>query len=68
MYVLVCISIGGEGGAMEPAWALQWGVFADRSRVVLLLWVVCVFFLSCVCCAFVRVCLFVPCGRLLGED
>ena len=23
-------------------------------------------FLSCVCCAFVRVCLCVPCGRLLG--
>ena len=25
------------------------------------------FFLSCVCCAFVRVCLFVPCGHLLGK-
>ena len=24
------------------------------------------FFLSCVCCAFVLVCLFVPCGRLLA--
>ena len=27
---------------------------------------VCVF-LSCVCYAFVRVCLFVPCGHLLGK-
>ena len=25
------------------------------------------FFLSCVCYAFVRGCLYVPCGRLLGE-
>ena len=25
------------------------------------------FFLTCVCCAFVRVCLFVPCGHLLGK-
>ena len=25
------------------------------------------FFLSCVCYAFVRVCLFVPCGHLLGQ-
>ena len=25
------------------------------------------FFLSCVCYAFVRVCLYVPCGRLLGK-
>ena len=24
------------------------------------------FFLACVCYAFVRVCLFVPCGHLLG--
>ena len=26
-----------------------------------------VFFLSCVCYAFVRVCLYVPCGHLLGK-
>ena len=25
------------------------------------------FFLSCVCFAFVRVCLYVPCGHLLGK-
>ena len=25
------------------------------------------FFLSCVCYAFVRVCLYVPCGQLLGK-
>ena len=37
----------------------------DRSKVVLLLWIIYVF-LSFVCYAFVRVCLFVPCGHLLG--
>ena len=28
---------------------------------------ICVFFLSCVCYDFVRVCLYVPCGHLLGK-
>ena len=37
-----------------------------RSKVVLLLWIFYVF-LSCVCYAFVCVCLFVPCGHLLGK-
>ena len=27
----------------------------------------CVFFLSCVCYVIVRVCLYVPCGHLLGK-
>ena len=35
--------------------------------MVLLLWFFNVFFLSCVCCAFVRVCLYVPCDHLLGK-
>ena len=65
MCVLVCKRIGGEVGAVETVWALPWGVFVDRSKVVLLL-CLC-FFLSCVCSAFARVCLFVPYGRLLGE-
>ena len=38
--------------------------FTDRSKAVLFLWI---FFLSCVCYVFVRVCLFVPCGHLLGK-
>ena len=42
--------------------------FTDRSKAVLLLWnFLWVFFLSYVCYAFVRVCLFVPCGHLLGK-
>ena len=35
----------------------------DCSKAVLLLWIFYVF-LSCVCYAFVCVCLFVPCGHL----
>ena len=40
--------------------------FTDRSKAVLLLWIFYVL-LSCVCYAFVRVCLYVPCGHLLGN-
>ena len=39
---------------------------ADRSKAVLLLWIFRVF-LSCVYYAFVCVCLYVPCGHLLGK-
>ena len=39
----------------------------DRSNSVLLLWIFYVFFLSCVCYVFVRVCLYVLCGHLLGK-
>ena len=42
------------------------GCFVDGSKAVLLLWIFCVFVLSCVCYVFVRVCLCVLCGRLLG--
>ena len=38
----------------------------DHSKAVLLLWIFYVF-LSCVCYAFICVCLFVPCGHLLGK-
>ena len=41
--------------------------FTDRSKAVLLLWIFYVFVLSCVCYVFVRVCLYVLCGHLLGE-
>ena len=41
--------------------------FIDLSKAVLLLWIFYVF-LSCVCHAFVGVCLFVPCGHLLGKS
>ena len=41
--------------------------FTDRSKAVLLLWIFYVFVLSCVCNVFVRVCLYVLCGHLLGK-
>ena len=41
------------------------GVFSDSSGLVLLLWIICVVSVL-FCCAFVRVCLLVLCGRLLG--
>ena len=41
-------------------------IFTDRSKAVLLLWIFYVFVLSCVCYVFVRVCLYVLCGHLLG--
>ena len=40
--------------------------FTDHSKAVLILWIFSVF-LSCVCYTFVRVCLYVPCGHLLGK-
>ena len=40
--------------------------FTDRSKAVLLMWIFYVF-LSCVCYAFVCVCIYVPCGHLLGK-
>ena len=51
----------------ETSLNLQVKYFTDRSKAVLLLWIFYVFFLSSVCYAFVRVCLFVPCGHLLGK-
>ena len=37
------------------------------SSLVPRLWIVYGFFLPCVCIAFVRVCLYVLCGHLLGK-
>ena len=41
--------------------------FTGCSKAVLLLWIFYVFVLSCVCYVFVRVCLYVLCGHLLGK-
>ena len=41
--------------------------FTDHSKAVFLLWIFYGVFLSCVCYAFERDCLFVPCGHLLGK-
>ena len=49
------VRLARETGLSPP---VKW--FTDRSKAVLLLWIFYVFFLSCVCYAFVCVCLFVP--------
>ena len=54
--VLVCVWAGGEVGAPLGRLGPPVGYFAGRSGAVLLLWIVCGFFLSCVCSAFVRAC------------
>ena len=61
----VHVWIGGEVGAVRPVWDLQWNILLS----VPMRYFFCgsFLFLSCVCCAFVRVCLFVPCGHLLGK-
>ena len=67
----LCVLIPSE---LRVSWRRETGLsppvkyFTDRSKAVLLLWIFHVFFfLSCVCYAFVCVCLFVPCGHLLGK-
>ena len=60
--VLIHIWIKDEVGAVKPV-----KYFTDRSKAVLLLWIFYVFVLSCVCYVFVRVCLDVLCGHLLGK-
>ena len=41
--------------------------FTDPSKAVFLLWILYVFVQSFVCYVFVRVCLYVLCGHLLGK-
>ena len=64
--VLIHIWIQGEVGAVKPVKALQQNILMTVPRWFFF----CgsfTFFLSCFCYAFVRVCLFVPCGHLLGK-
>ena len=72
------LSCGPSVCGLGPHLSWGWGVrrwtglsppvkcLADRSRAVLLLWIFFMLFLSCVCYAFVCICLYVPCGHLLG--
>ena len=65
--VLIHIWNKGEVGAPLNRISPPVKYFTDRSKAVLLLWIICVFVLSCVCYVFVRVCLYVLCGHLLGK-
>ena len=64
--VLVHLRIKGKVGAVKLGLSPPVKYFTDRSKGVLF----CGYFmfsLSCVCYAFVCVCLYVPCGHLLGK-
>ena len=63
--VLIHILIKGEVGSTGLSPPVKY--FTDRSKAVLLLWIFYVFVLSCVCYVFVRICLYVLCGHLLGK-
>ena len=65
--VLIHIWIKGKVGAVKTSFSPPVKYFTDRSKAFFLLWIFYVFFLSCVCYAFVSVCLYVPCGHLLGK-
>ena len=54
--VLIRIWVGGGGWRREAGLSPPVEYFADRSRVVLLLWIFCVFSVLCLLCL---------CGRLL---
>ena len=64
--VLVYIRIKGGGWRRGTGISPPVKYCTDHSKTVLLLWIFYVF-LSCVYYVFVCVCLFVPCGHLLGK-
>ena len=64
--VLVRVWVGGGIGAFGPVWAIRWCVFCWPFRGGASFVDLLCFFSSFVCCVFVRVCLCVLCGRLLG--
>ena len=65
---LIHIWTKGEVGALlnrfKPSSKILYWLFQGG----LLLRIFYVFFLSCICYAFVHVCLYVPCGHLLGKS
>ena len=64
--VLTHIWIKVEVGAVKPVKALQWNIYWPSQASTSFVDPLC-FFLSCVCYTFVRVCLYVPSGHLLGK-
>ena len=63
LFVLIHFRIKGEVGTVKHFWALQF--FTDYSKVVLLLWIIFVIWVSCQLCCLV--CSLQPCGHLLGK-
>ena len=66
LFVLINIRNKGEVCAIKLVKALQFNIFTDRSKAVLLLWIICVTCILCLSCSLV--CSLQPCGHLLGKD
>ena len=62
--VLIHILTKGEVGAVKSVKA-QLNNFTDRSKAVLLLWIICV--ITVLCLSRFRVGTSLPCGHLLGK-
>ena len=62
--VLIHILTKSEVGAVKLVKALQYNIL-NCSKVVLLLWIICVIYVLCLSCF--HVCLLLPCGHLLGR-
>ena len=58
--VLIRVWVEVGVGTVGPVWALQWNIFTDRFRAVLLLWIICVFSVLCLMspCACLFICAF----------
>ena len=65
--VVIHIWTKGEAGALWIRFKPSSKNFTDRSKAVLLLWIIYVISQSCIWNAFVRVCLLILCGHLLGK-
>ena len=78
--IVLRIFRGGGPHFLSPSWSTHactkssfykknWAELKPMSIIYLTrgMSLVCIGFLSCVCCAFVPVCLLVPCGHLLGK-
>ena len=53
-------------GTVKPVSVLQLNTFTDRSKAVLLLWIIFVVSVM-LCYVFMHVCLLMPCGHLPGK-
>ena len=57
---------GGVGAPLNQFKPSSKNIFTDRSKAVLLLWIIYVIFVL-FCYAFMHVCLLMPCGHLPGK-
>ena len=63
--VFIHIWTKGEVGTLKPVSSPSVKYFTDRSKAVLLLWIICIFWVLCF--SSFRICSLLPCGHLLGK-